>query len=145
MTTYKRGDVHPVTQMKLWNIRYYKGKRVEDWRTQEAWELATKKKKKRTRDQYMKKKRVITDIKLEHGCEQCGWGKHKFPKKWREHVALILEFDHIDPATKLYNVSDMSHKSWDAIHEEIAKCRVICKRCHVKHTGEQNRGEYYAG
>ena len=144
MTKYKRGDIHPVTQMKLWSVRVYKGVVKEDWRTQEAWEIATKKKKQRTREQYIAKKKRITDIKLEQGCEQCGWGKHKFPHKWREQVALILEFDHIDPATKSYNICDMGHKSWEKIQAEIDKCRILCKPCHTKHTGAQNRGEYYA-
>ena len=139
-----RGDVHPITNLKLWGIRKYKGKKLLDWRTQDAWAESTIKKKKRSRVYYQTKKDMINSYKLEHGCEMCGFGKHTFAKKWTEHVVGMLEFDHIDPATKLYNICDMAHKSWDDIRAEIDKCRILCKPCHNQHTGIQNRGEYYA-
>jgi hypothetical protein len=115
--TVFRGDIHPITNLKLWGIRKYKGKKLLDWRTQDAWTESTIKKKKRSRAYYQTKKDMIN--------------------------SYMLEFDHIDPATKLKNVCDMTHKSWDDIQAEIDKCRILCKPCHTKHTGTQNRGEYY--
>ena len=141
--TVFRGDIHPITNLKLWGIRKYKGKKLLDWRTQDAWTESTIKKKKRSRAYYQTKKDMINNYKLEKGCEICGFGKHAFAKKWTEHVVGMLEFDHIDPATKLFNVCDMTHKSWNDIRAEIDKCRILCKPCHTKHTGTQNRGEYY--
>lgn len=49
-----------------------------------------------------------------------------------------LEIDHIDPATKL------SHRvfSWatDRREAELAKCQVLCKRCHgIKGRGKNSR------
>jgi len=52
---------------------------------------------------------------------------------------MLLEFDHVDPATKRKNVCDLSHCSWRVIKTEVDKCRVLCKPCHAKHTGEQNK------
>lgn len=46
-----------------------------------------------------------------------------------------LEVDHIDPSTKV------SHRIWGWRGErrnlELAKCQVLCKRCHKKKTKEQ--------
>lgn len=42
-----------------------------------------------------------------------------------------LEFDHVDPSTKRRDVCRMLTYSIKAIEEEIAKCQVLCKPCHV--------------
>jgi len=42
-----------------------------------------------------------------------------------------LEFDHIDPETKVFAVgSDMS-RAWDKLVEEALKCQLLCRECHV--------------
>jgi 5-methylcytosine-specific restriction endonuclease McrA len=42
-----------------------------------------------------------------------------------------LEFDHIDPETKVFAVgSDMS-RAWDKLVEEALKCQLLCCECHV--------------
>ena len=99
-----------------------------EWRTPEAYDKNVKQKKKNQKTRYQLHKSRIDDIKLEHGCEVCGFGKHKYAKKWRKHVAMLLEFDHIDPATKLYNVGEMAQYAWHVIQTEIDKCRV-CAKC----------------
>lgn len=47
-----------------------------------------------------------------------------------------LEVDHIDPAEKV------SHRIWFWSDErraaELAKCQVLCRRCHSKKTGAEN-------
>lgn len=110
-----------------------------EWRTQKAFSTAVNKKRKSNKATYILQKNKLSDLKLECGCAICGFGKHKYPKKYRKHIAMLLEFDHIDPTTKLYNVCDISHYSWDVIQTEIDKCRVLCKPCHTEHTGNQNR------
>ena len=112
-----------------------------EWRTPEAFRRNVKQKQAARKVRYHNHKNTIDDLKLEHGCEICGFGTHKYAKKWRKHVAMMLEFDHIDPATKLHNVCDMANYSWELIQAEIDKCRVICKVCHCIHTGNQNRKE----
>lgn len=51
----------------------------------------------------------------------------------------VLEFDHIEPFTKSFNISQavkLGH-NWDEVLKEIKKCRVLCANCHKKHTAAQ--------
>ena len=41
-----------------------------------------------------------------------------------------LAYHHIDPATKTYKISSMAHKSLESFFDEIAKCTVLCNKCH---------------
>lgn len=71
---------------------------------------------------------------LEHGCEECG-----------ESNPLKLEFDHIDPTTKKYSISDICSRqySMETVFNEITKCRVLCSNCHkVKTHKERNTIPY---
>ena len=61
---------------------------------------------------------------MESGCELCGYNTHP----------AALTFDHIDPSTKVFNVSDYGQRSWEAVIREIAKCRVLCANCHNIHS-----------
>jgi hypothetical protein len=72
------------------------------------------------------RREYVAAIKLEKGCEECGYNKH--------HAALHL--DHIDPSKKLVSVSRMVSEGWsfDKIDEEVAKCRILCANCHSIHT-----------
>jgi len=110
-----------------------------EWRTSEAYRKNVKQKNATRTIRYNLNKEAIDTLKLELGCQVCGYGKHKYAKKWSKQVAMTLEYDHIDTATKLYNVCDMSGYSWKKIQEEIDKCRVLCKVCHCKHTGNQRK------
>jgi hypothetical protein len=48
-----------------------------------------------------------------------------------------LEFDHIDPTTKLFVLSGCNlDKSWDIILREHAKCVLYCHECHLHKTRE---------
>jgi len=71
-----------------------------------------------------RKRKFINFYKMEQGCELCGYNEHP----------AALTFDHIDPSTKIFNVSDYGQRSWEAIIKEIAKCRVLCANCHNIHS-----------
>ena len=75
-------------------------------------------------------KAKINAIKLELGCEICGYN---------EHVAA-LDFDHLDPSKKEFNigVAAQESKGWGRIQAEIEKCRVLCANCHRIHTYENH-------
>lgn len=62
---------------------------------------------------------------LEHQCVDCG-----------NNNPIVLEFDHINPATKLYNVSDMKGSTIEKINLEISKCEVVCSNCHKIRTAK---------
>jgi 5-methylcytosine-specific restriction endonuclease McrA len=61
-----------------------------------------------------------------HPCSHCG-----------ETDLRVLEFDHVAPATKKFNVGRMvssQHHSIASIQKEIDKCQVLCANCHRKKT-----------
>lgn len=48
----------------------------------------------------------------------------------------VLEFDHVTPETKSFNIGDRSNRTWPTLLKEIEKCRVLCANCHRRHTAE---------
>ena len=58
--------------------------------------------------------------KLAAGCVDCGYAEH----------AVALDFDHLDPTTKLFSLGSHGSCSMDKIINEIAKCVVRCANCH---------------
>ncbi len=42
-----------------------------------------------------------------------------------------LEFHHIDPNTKSFNVSVGWSRSLHVVLSEIAKCKLLCRKCHI--------------
>jgi len=68
------------------------------------------------------------------GCVFCTW--------FDPDLLEALQFDHIDPATKTYNVSALARDGDIAkIDIEIALCRLLCIHCHKLHTIDQR--DYY--
>lgn len=130
--------------MKLWGIRKYKGQSMLDWRDQNTWKRDEETKNKARRKRQETQRKMIANIKIKRGCEQCGFGLHVFPKskqeKYWRHVSSILQFDHLDTKAKLHNICDMNGRSWEAIQREINKCRVLCFPCHSDHSAKQRRG-----
>ena len=55
------------------------------------------------------------------GCSQCG-----------EKTPVCIDFHHIDPTTKLFNISSRLSKSIKTLWNEIAKCTLLCANCHRK-------------
>ena len=74
------------------------------------------------------RREALDRIKLEKGCEACGYDK----------AAVALHFDHIDPATKVFEVGKSVKRSWSSILLEVAKCRVLCANCHSIRTAADN-------
>ena len=71
----------------------------------------------------------IDRVKRFKGCSHCGYKKNP----------VALQFHHVDPSTKLYNVACMrrsSYKQWGKIKTEMRKCIVLCANCHSIETKE---------
>ncbi len=71
----------------------------------------------------------LLDYLADKGCVDCG-----------EKDPIVLEFDHIDPATKEATISKMVRhltQRWDKILEEINKCEIRCANCHKRRTARQ--------
>jgi hypothetical protein len=57
-------------------------------------------------------------------CVCCGYDK----------CLAALDFHHIDPKAKDFSISDIGRKirSWEVIIDELRKCVVLCKNCHLE-------------
>lgn len=66
------------------------------------------------------KMREYLDSKKEAPCMDCG---KSFPP-------CVMDFDHRDPSTKKYRVSQLLLYGKRIVDEEIAKCDLICSNCH---------------
>lgn len=64
----------------------------------------------------------------DHPCVDCGGAD----------IAL-LEFDHIDEATKVKEISRLLGRDWQTVFAEIAKCDVRCVNCHRRRTAERGQ------
>lgn len=66
-------------------------------------------------------RKYVWEYLLVHPCVNCG-----------EKNPIVLEFDHIDPLSKIDCVSNMVHStcSLKSLKEEIIKCEVRCANCH---------------
>lgn len=53
-------------------------------------------------------------------CERCGYCK----SVW------ALDFHHIDPVTKNFNLGSAFSRSWEVIKAELDKCILLCANCH---------------
>jgi hypothetical protein len=59
-------------------------------------------------------------------CEICGYDK----------CMAAMDFHHIDPSLKKFNISAMLDRSVDKLLVEIQKCVLLCNRCHSEvHAG----------
>lgn len=52
-----------------------------------------------------------------------------------------LEIDHIDPRTKCFNPRALWLRSRAVREDELAKCQVLCAKCHTKKTAAELSGE----
>ncbi len=72
---------------------------------------------------------LVRRYKAERGCVVCGF----------KDSPSALDLHHLDPATKLFTLSQYSpqHGDLDALHAELAKCVVLCANHHrMLHAGE---------
>lgn len=72
-----------------------------------------------------KMRRYTHEYKEACGCSDC---KVKY-------AYYVLDFDHRPGEIKLGSVGDMIKRlDWKLLHEEIAKCDVVCSNCHRERT-----------
>ena len=77
---------------------------------------------------------LLQEFLSTHPCVDCG-----------EADPVVLDFDHVDPALKLWSVGAMiSRQARPAIVREISKCVVRCANCHRMRTARQF-GSYRLG
>ena len=72
------------------------------------------------------------DKEREKGCLICG-----------EKETCCLDFHHIDPSKKVFNVSLRNRVSNEKLEEELSKCIILCANCHRKvHAGILDISKY---
>ena len=76
---------------------------------------------KRQRSYIRRNGKRLADYKLAHGCKDCGCTGPSY----------VLQFDHLDPDTKILEIPKMlASFTWDKLEQEVAKCDIVCARCH---------------
>lgn len=78
------------------------------------------------RDYWGKRRQRIIDF-LGGQCVECG-------------TTDQLEFDHIDPNEKSFNIKENATISNPEVYEELKKCQLLCKDCHEEKTAKENFG-----
>ena len=71
-------------------------------------------------------------------CERRKLKRDEFLAKWRkpcqkcgEQRPYLIQFHHIDPTTKEFNVSTSAgNKKTEIVEEEVKKCVCLCSNCH---------------
>lgn len=43
----------------------------------------------------------------------------------------VLQFDHIDPSTKSFDIGRNLNRKWEVLSKELDKCVLRCKSCHL--------------
>lgn len=67
-----------------------------------------------------RKRRAEFNAKWKHPCEKCG-----------ESRLYLIQFHHIDPATKEFCIgAQATSKTIEALEKEIKKCVCLCSNCH---------------
>jgi len=75
-----------------------------------------------------KRQNYLNEVKLEAGCARCGYNEH--PE--------ALQFNHLNPDEKSFNIGENKRKKLETIKAEIAKCEVLCANCHAIYTKQNH-------
>ena len=120
------GGYHPANSGRL-------GRRgTPRWYSEKAWEVKRQGSIRRHRTVRAWITVRIDRVKRFKGCAHCGYKKNP----------VALQFHHVDPSTKLYNVACMrrsSYVQWGKIKTEMRKCIVLSANCHSIETQESYR------
>ena len=119
----KRGDIRKSDGRIFWG--YNKGQ--EDWRNPSSFCGSVTKRRDRNRRLRDIRGRWLDLYKMSKGCQICGYNKHP----------VALEFDHIDKADKVTDISNMRKGNLKKLIAEVRKCRVLCANCNAIHSKNQ--------
>ena len=88
--------------------------------------VKSKLKRKHKHNRRVKNRQYIWDYLKTHPCVICG-----------ESDPVVLEFNHIDPSTKIDTIAQLMKHTFTPLLNEIEKCEVMCSNCHARHTAIQ--------
>lgn len=67
----------------------------------------------------IKSQKIIEIKQNSNGCSKC-----------QEKRYYLLDFHHIDPSTKIFQIGQGEAKGWKKVEDEIKKCILLCSNCH---------------
>lgn len=67
-------------------------------------------------------KNILSSL-VDMKCVRCGY----------DACVSAIEFHHIDPSTKEFNIGSKRIANVDKIRDEISKCVILCANCHREH------------
>lgn len=80
---------------------------------------------------YASYRKVLDDYKINKGCAKCNYNAHP----------AALDFHHLDPSKKEFNIGHKVQRGFKNLKQEIDKCVLLCKNCHtVFHIKERHEG-----
>jgi len=82
---------------------------------------ATRARTQRASHAHRERKRSLVRELKSGGCTRC-----------EERDPACLDFHHIDPATKLFRISEPLCGREEVVRAEVAKCVLLCSNCHRK-------------
>jgi hypothetical protein len=98
-----------------------------EWARQNAKRIAAKRRQQQKRT-YQRNKDYVNAAKVRTGaCEWCQMA-------CTADNVHAFDWDHIDPATKRFNLAECKGYAIPTVAAEILKCRLLCKICHADHT-----------
>jgi hypothetical protein len=96
----------------------------------------------RTHNRYVKKSGLYKSYK----------GNVEYIKKFKNKPCAVcnkkydyynMQLDHIDPASKLYNICQLKNRKLDILQVELVKCQVLCALCHRKKSIIEQKDKKY--
>jgi hypothetical protein len=100
-------------------IRTY-AQQAETWRARrQAGELLSDARHRRRRDRSLAKRALLLKLR-DRCCADCG----------AKPLPQVMQFDHRDAGAKRFSVTSSWCRSEARIHEEAAKCDIVCRNCH---------------
>lgn len=82
----------------------------------------------RSQRKFLRARKVECIAMLGGACVRCG-------------ATESLEFDHVDPSTKAFEISTYADYSWDTLLPELRKCQLLCNACHKAKTAEDRKAK----
>ena len=67
----------------------------------------------------IKVKNLVNEYKSNKGCVKCNESRY-----------YVLDFHHIDPTKKLFQICGGENGGWKKNKKEIDKCIILCSNCH---------------
>jgi 5-methylcytosine-specific restriction endonuclease McrA len=86
-----------------------------------------------TRKRKLKHRIMLERIKVELGCEHCGYNEE----------AVALQFHHINPKNKEFTIASKTQGPLLRLLKETEKCMILCSNCHAIEERRLNENALY--